>query len=149
MSNKSHRLQKSAARMFLYGSSDWDIMEQFKIRFSTLQRWKRTPHFIAEVERLQQELRTQLPMRMLRLFDDFLDASERSLRNDANMKNLSTMLGMIQVIEKERFMMNTPPSNRAEMVPNEAQTVPNSAKTAPNEAGIVPNSSECFRVRPL
>ena len=73
-------------------------------------------------------------MRMLRLFDKFLDASERALRGEANQKSLSMVLEMMQAVEKDGVIMMTPPKMRAKMVPNSAKTVPNGSETAPNSA---------------
>ncbi len=140
MSSKSHRLQRDAARMIVYGAHDWDIINELKIRHSTLQRWRRTPRFIAEIEIVQDEMRQQLPMRMLRLFNNFLDASERSLREDSTAKNLSTMLEMMQAIEKDRMMSIATLPKSAETVPNRSETVLKRSESVPNVSETAQNS---------
>lgn len=143
MSSKSHRLQKTAARMFVYGSGNREIMDSLGIkRFSTIRRWKESPVFLAETERFQAELRAQLPMRMLRLFDYFLDASERVMRvEELDPKNLSMVLAMMESFEKEGIIMMKPPENRLRAVPDSAETVPNRSQNVPNGSEIVPGSA--------
>lgn len=87
--------------MTVHGYHEWDIMQELKIRHSTLRRWYDAPVFKAEVERVQAEMRKQLPMRVLRLFDTFINSASRALGQEkTDPKNLSLVLGMLQAFEK-------------------------------------------------
>ena len=139
MTNKSHRLQKQAAAMFVAGRHDYDIITECGIRESTLKRWKNAPVFKNETFRLQAEWQIHRPVRTQKLMEDFLDAITRALAaEELHPKNLAIAFAFAQQLDFNGHFMSRGASTLYKELQKRSETVPNSAETVPESFQTVP-----------
>lgn len=81
--NVKWRMHKAAA-LLLEGYSSKEVANQLKARPETLSRWKKSPVFLKEFERLKQEVREEMELKLMqlaistfhRLSEDLMDGVE-------------------------------------------------------------------------
>ena len=134
MSNKSHRLQKKAAELFVLGYSDYEIIKECGIREYTLKRWKFADVFTSEVQRLRAAWLHQRPLRMQRLVEGYIDALSRALAEEKlDPKKLAMMHEIAQYLEKDQFFLCRGGRPDPIYAPYVARNVRDDAETLPDE----------------
>lgn len=97
--------QREGARLAAAGWRGVDIAERLEVAPETVSRWRKKPEYIAAIEAILSEARSEVAGRMVELTDKALDVMEDMLeyRYDSRLK-LRSAIALLQVAGTGRAM---------------------------------------------